>query len=43
MTTYTIFCAQQTPPSCVLDDTLPFLFAEGPNSLSFGGEIPNQR
>lgn len=40
MTTYTIFCAQQTPPSCVLDDALPFLFAEGASSMSFGGAVP---
>ncbi|KAL1840351.1 hypothetical protein VTK73DRAFT_3781 [Phialemonium thermophilum] len=42
MTTYTIFCAQQTPPSCLLDDALPFSFAEGSSSLRFSGTMKGQ-
>ncbi|KAH8912618.1 hypothetical protein BR93DRAFT_963774 [Coniochaeta sp. PMI_546] len=32
-TTYTLFCVEQTPPSCVLDTDLPLSFAEGPGTL----------
>jgi hypothetical protein len=36
-TTYTLFCVEQTPPSCVLDTDLPLSFAEGPGTLHFDG------
>ncbi|KAM0565958.1 hypothetical protein ACHAP6_004868 [Verticillium nonalfalfae] len=36
-TTYTIFCAPQTTPSCDLALELPFIFAEGDNTLRFEG------
>ncbi len=39
MTTYTVFCAQQTPLSCELIDNLPFEFAESPQTLDFAGSV----
>ncbi|KAK2001806.1 hypothetical protein LX36DRAFT_318991 [Colletotrichum falcatum] len=36
-TTYTIFCAPQTPPNCDLAVEFPFVFAEGENTLQFHG------
>ncbi|WQF83523.1 hypothetical protein CDEST_08537 [Colletotrichum destructivum] len=36
-TTYTIFCAPQTPPNCDLAVEFPFIFAEGENTLQFHG------
>lgn len=36
-TTYTIFCAPQTPLSCNLALNFPFIFAEGNNTLRFEG------
>ncbi|RNJ55179.1 hypothetical protein D7B24_008875 [Verticillium nonalfalfae] len=38
-TTYTIFCAPQTTPSCDLALELPFIFAEGDNTLRFEGTL----
>ncbi|KAM0328143.1 hypothetical protein ACHAQA_005549 [Verticillium albo-atrum] len=38
-TTYTIFCAPQTTPSCGLALELPFIFAEGDNTLRFAGTL----
>lgn len=39
MTTYTVFCAEQTPPTCEIAGDLAFEFAEGPGTLDFGGSI----
>lgn len=36
-TTYTIFCAPQTPLSCNLALNFPFIFAEGNNTMRFEG------
>lgn len=36
-TTYTVFCAPQTTPSCNLALDFPFVFAEGNNTLRFEG------
>ncbi|OIW32213.1 hypothetical protein CONLIGDRAFT_641952 [Coniochaeta ligniaria NRRL 30616] len=41
-TTYTLFCVEQTPPSCVLDTDLPLSFAEGPDTLRFDGTKSGQ-
>lgn len=41
-TTYTLFCVDQTPPSCVLDNDLPLSFAEGPSTLRFDGTKSGQ-
>ncbi|KAK3939786.1 hypothetical protein QBC46DRAFT_386971 [Diplogelasinospora grovesii] len=35
-TTYTVFCAEQAP-TCEISGDLPFVFAEGPNTLNYGG------
>ncbi|KAL0933167.1 uncharacterized protein CTRU02_212130 [Colletotrichum truncatum] len=36
-TTYTIFCAPQTPPNCDLALEFPFIFVEGQQTLQFHG------
>ncbi|KAF9870337.1 hypothetical protein CkaCkLH20_12184 [Colletotrichum karsti] len=36
-TTYTIFCAPQTPPNCDLALEFPFIFVEGQSTLQFHG------
>ncbi|EQB47307.1 hypothetical protein GCG54_00008047 [Colletotrichum gloeosporioides] len=36
-TTYTIFCAPQTPPNCDLALEFPFIFVEGQQTLDFHG------
>ncbi|OLN97600.1 hypothetical protein CCHL11_01165 [Colletotrichum chlorophyti] len=36
-TTYTIFCAPQTPPNCDLAIEFPFVFAENAETLQFHG------
>ncbi|KAK0637208.1 hypothetical protein B0T17DRAFT_466900, partial [Bombardia bombarda] len=36
VTTYTIFCEDQAP-TCQIAGDLPFIFAEGPHTLSYGG------
>ncbi|TDZ22729.1 hypothetical protein Cob_v004204 [Colletotrichum orbiculare MAFF 240422] len=36
-TTYTIFCAPQTPPNCDLALEFPFVFVEGEQTLQFHG------
>lgn len=41
-TTYTLFCVEQTPPSCVLDTDVPLRFAEGASTLRFDGTQQGQ-
>jgi hypothetical protein len=39
LTTYTVFCPPQTPPTCDVALEFPFVFAEGPGTVQFYGTV----